>query len=376
MKKWLCLLLILCLLPVAGLAAGSTDTEPARPIPDTHPPRRAATPGISPTTGLPLVARALEAGEGFAGQAVTGRYYPLLVQIDATNAGAGRNAPWGLKYADIIYEFPLYPLGAIRLSALFSDLMPTAVGAVRSARVGMVWTLGEWDAAFVYFGYQDIPGSSVPQELTRVGATFGEVRFSGTDGYKPWSKAFVRRKDLPDPYNVTADVAALSALVPEKRVAREHAFLFTDDHVLADWEPCDTIEVIWGNVTYDYTLRYDEAAGGYQRVLHHEDGSTELFADHDTGEVITFQNVIVQSTLTTWNAGNGQAPITHVVGSGNAEYFQCGRHMSGVWNRPDLSDQTVYYTLDGQELSLQRGRTLIILAPTEEEPTPKEVKWN
>ena len=253
--------------------------------------------------------------------------------------------------------------------------MPTEVGAVRSARVGMVWTLGEWDAAFVYYGYQDVPGSSVPAELTRVGATFGEVRFSGTDGYKPWSKFFVRRPELPDPYNVTADVASLSALVPEYRVARDHAFLFTDD-AREDWEPCEKIEVIWGNVTYDYTLVYDREAGGYRRVLHHEDGTTEVFADHDTGEPILFQNVIVQSTLTTWNAGDGQRPVTHVVGSGNAEYFQCGRHMSGVWNRPDLADQTVYYTENGRELSLQRGRTLIILTPTEEEPTPKEVIWD
>ena len=109
MKKWISLLLALCLLPLSALAAGSTDRQAERSIPADHPARRAMEPGVSPTTGLPLAQRAAEAEEGFAGLAVTGRYYPLLVQIDATNAGAGRNAPWGLKYADILYEFPLYP---------------------------------------------------------------------------------------------------------------------------------------------------------------------------------------------------------------------------------------------------------------------------
>jgi len=42
-------------------------------------------------TGLTLSEVAQNAGEGFAGQAVTGRYMPMLVQIDNTEGGIGYN---------------------------------------------------------------------------------------------------------------------------------------------------------------------------------------------------------------------------------------------------------------------------------------------
>ena len=54
--------------------------------------------GISPTTGLTLAE--LDAPEGFAGLAVTGRYMPMLVQIDNTDGGVDNPdkanvTPWG-----------------------------------------------------------------------------------------------------------------------------------------------------------------------------------------------------------------------------------------------------------------------------------------
>ena len=39
----------------------------------------------------------------------------------------------------------------------------------------------------------------------------------------------------------------------------------------------------------------------------------------------------------------------------------CGKHFSGVWNRDTYSDRTVFYDENGDEIELQRGRTLIIM---------------
>ena len=38
-----------------------------------------------------------------------------------------------------------------------------------------------------------------------------------------------------------------------------------------------------------------------------------------------------------------------------------GKHMSGVWNRDSISERTVFYNEDGDEIMLQPGRTLIIV---------------
>ena len=304
---------------------------------------------------------------------MTGRYQPILLQIDHTNAGAsvtelGSRASWGLKYADIIYEMPLNAAYVTRLTVLFSDLMPTAVGAVRSARINSGWLRAEWEAALASHGYQDAYYSSVPQEIMRTSPSYNEAFFSGTDGAMNGRKIFVRRTDAASPFNVTVNLAALSALVPDSLGARQRAFLFTDE--APDKQKSDSarrIEVVWGKEIYNYTLVWNAKLGAYQQELHHTDGTTELFSDRETGEPILYQNVIIECVDTEWIYGDGACPRTLMIGRGNAEYFMGGRHLAGVWSRPEMTDQTVYYTTDGEELALMRGRTLIVMLPEERE---------
>ena len=39
----------------------------------------------------------------------------------------------------------------------------------------------------------------------------------------------------------------------------------------------------------------------------------------------------------------------------------CGKHISGVWQRKTMDDRTVFYDDEGEEIALQRGRTLIVV---------------
>ena len=50
-----------------------------------------------------------------------------------------------------------------------------------------------------------------------------------------------------------------------------------------------------------------------------------------------------------------------LTGTGNADYFMGEKHIAGVWERKDYDSRTVFYGEDGNEIELQRGRTLIIL---------------
>ena len=78
------------------------------------------------------------------------------------------------------------------------------------------------------------------------------------------------------------------------------------------------------------------------------------------GNAITFSNVIVQFMDMEY-AGAEERPKPTVTGSGNAEYFMGGKHYSGVWNRETLQDRTVFYDMEGNEMPMQRGKTLIIM---------------
>lgn len=98
------------------------------------------------------------------------------------------------------------------------------------------------------------------------------------------------------------------------------------------------------------------------------------YADRDAEEgAIAFANVIVQFTRVEYNHNNKLEPVAYVIGEngasaqGNADFFMDGVHVQGYWKRDAMDARTVYYGPDGQEIELQRGRTLIIIFPDDGE---------
>ena len=317
--------------------------------------------GVSPTTGLYL--EDYDQPDGFAGLAITGRYLPMMVQIDNSNGGVDNVAPWGATYADVVYETPLHSKGMTRISYIFSDLIPNSVGPVRSTRVGHAWIREEWDAGFLYYGSQEYPKTSVKEQFRKYGTTKKGVLFSGTDGAtKPHKKYYTARKGVPSPHNKDANVAAMYELIPAKHVAPNHAFLFTDELPESE-DYADEIIINWGAIHYGSNLIYDPDSNAYFRYMRYEDDELIPYEDRDSLEQLSFANVIIQWCETDWTRSD--APITHVVGEGNADFFMGGVHVAGYWKRADMASRTVFYGPDGNEMPLQRGKTLIVVIPPE-----------
>lgn len=318
-------------------------------------------PGVSPTTGR-LLSDYQGLPESFLGLAVTSEYLPMLVQIDNSSGGVGDLAQWGLQYADIIYETPLTSGGITRLSALFSDVLPDAAGPVRSARIGHARLAGEWFGGFVHYGCQTKKGSDVNVELSSLSIRRFVNRFDGTDGAgKPWKAFFTRRSSTKAPHHQSANVAALSTLVDESVIPVNHAFLFTDTLPTAG-EPAAEIAINQGAAGYNSHLVYNAEENVYYRYLVNKQDEV-LYADRDTGDALTFANVIVQFTTVNYN-GSGDAPVMETKGKGNADIFMGGRHIAGCWVHDDYKQRTVFYDDQGQEIELQRGRTLISIVST------------
>ena len=325
--------------------------------------------GVSPTTGLPLSDYDVPAG--FMGLAANGRYMPMLMQVDNTAGGVDDMAPWGASYADIVYETPLHNSGATRISFLYSDLIPDSAGPVRSARLGHAWLREEWDAGFLFYGQQEYAATNVPEEFSRLGATKKGILFSGTVGKNnPWKAFYNRRKGIPSPHNVDANVAEISNLIDAGFVAPNHAFKFTDE--LPEGDIADEIRIKTGAKQYGSNLRYDLDSNQYFRYMRYADDDLRLYVDRDTQEAIAFSNVIIQFCETMWSMAD--APVTKFVdesqvtvsgykggGEGNADYFMGGVHIAGYWKRDSMTDRTVFYGPDGNEIELQRGKTLIVV---------------
>lgn len=384
MKKLLCFVLAAVLLLASAVALAETKTinpQEKRGIKLHKVGLNEVEEGISPTTGLTLSQLDVPDPETFTGLAVTGRYLPMMVQIGNDSGGVDRNAAWGVAYADIVYEAPLHKNGTTRLTVLFSDLIPDSVGPVRSARLGHLWIREEWKAGFLFYGQQEYKQTNVLEEIKKLGykSYLSEGFFSGMVGdAKPWKKYYVRRtgKGFSSPNNVDANVAAMSTLITDSYEAPNHAFKFTDE-TPENGDLALSVAVSWhsgeGDEKNGTRLIYDIDSNTYLRYYRTKSGD-EPWIDRDTQIQPAFANVIVQFTHTEYKGND--APVTQVLGrsggkytsaEGNADFFMCGQHISGYWKREGKESRTVYYGPDGEEISLQRGKTLILIFPDDKE---------
>lgn len=352
--------------------------------------------GISPTTGRML--SRISCPEGFANIAATKKYQPVMVQISNANNGVGPSysiAPVNGSYADVVYEACQRQGGAeTRMSMVFSDTIPDYVGFVRSTRLTHVRLRQEWDCVFCTSGY---PSTDVPQEWMKLygknptsknrNAKDPGIVYVGDVGInKPWKK-YVRRlkKGNKDANTELFELTAiLENVVPKDYTPANHTWKFTDE-LPSVGDKADFIYVTFGDRhDTDSRLEYDEEDNVYIRYVTMPSGEdlpyreSTLIGAEDVndkkngkltqwtvaeervlGNTITFSNVIVQGIKMNWKGGARPDPV--LTGTGNADYFMGGRHIAGVWHRTDYDSRTVFYGPDGEEIELQRGRTLIIL---------------
>jgi len=371
-KKAISLIMILALTLCIVCASGETMINPMeeRSVLLSPAVENKTEEGFSPTTGLELAT--LDVPDGFAGLAVTGRYTPMLVQIDNSEGGVGNRAPWHASYADVVYETPLYRTGTTRLSMLFSDLIPEYVGPVRSARVNHVWIREEWKAALCFWGGQKYEKTSITTAFQDLGYNLmdpASLAFDGTTGGKVWNNYCDHTEVLAKPHDAYFMTAALATqVIPADYTAPNHAYRFTS----ALPEVGDVAEVIyvnWGNKAYNSMLEYDEDENLYYRYMMEDPQKPVLYDEinpvPNKGDKIihlnpvTFSNVIIQFMDIQYMSSD--APLPTVTGRGNAEYFMGGKHIAGVWNRDTLQDRTVFYDMDGNEIEMQPGHTLIVM---------------
>lgn len=380
---------------VDGLAQRKIEIHKAEPNPSAD---EMIAQGISPTTGRKL--ERISYPEGFSGTAVTKKYQPVMVQISNDRNGVGFTedgkpyavAPVNGSYADIVYEAcQVMGGGETRMSMIFSDTVPDYVGFLRSTRLTHVRIRQEWDCVFCTSGYSK---ADVPQEWKKMGVktplNAGKkdkllVYLGDVGNNKPWKKYVRRLKGIKDYNNELFELARiLDEIVPQDHVPANHTWKFTDEKNY-DGDEADIIYVTFGNeYKTDSRLEYDEDDNVYIRYVavknqpDKEYRESVLIDPKDVdekkngllsyrveakervpGNTITFSNVIIQGITMHWKGSTRPDPV--LTGTGNADYFICGKHIAGVWEREDYNSRTVFYDQNGEEIKLQRGRTLIIL---------------
>lgn len=293
--------------------------------------------GKSPTTGLDF----------------TGTYQPVMVQI--SNASQAR-PQWNLSEADIVYEAIIWGPGHTRYTAIYNDSHPAFVGPIRSIRLHNAQLRHEWDCPLVFWGGQDMAGTSV-KDFFKEQNVPESMRFDGTGSFGKSVAAITARSSgeyaRPAPHNAYANLQALMAeYYPTDYTPRNHAFQFTDTPAMG-FDSATEIAISYGN-DYNPSYVYNAAMQLYERSYN---GEPEY--DGYTNERIVASNVIVQRTKHTYYNGIASRPIIETTGEGEAEIFIGGRHISGKWVRKSLSDRTVFVDSTGVEIELLPGKTFI-----------------
>jgi len=359
--------------------------------------------GYSPTTGRKL--DEIEVPDGFSGAAATGTYQPVMVQISNASNGIGVTgkgklyaiAPINGSYADVVYEAPQKSGGGeSRMSMIFSDTIPDYVGFVRSTRLTHCRIRQEWECALLTSGYST---ADVPDEWVRLGVKNPAGKRNAEDpgivyvgDYpKVWHDYVWRLSGIKDANSELFEAAKIADyIIPKDHKPANHTWKFTDE-LPAGGDSGEIIYVTLGNVNEtDSRLEYQEDLNAYIRYvavqgqgdLPYREGvlinpavgkvkdsngaliEKIIAEDRVPGEIITFNNVIIQSIDMQWRTGIRPDPV--LTGKGNADYFMGGQHFAGVWERKDDNSRTVFYGADGNEIELQRGRTLIILIDYDE----------
>jgi hypothetical protein len=293
---------------------------------------------VSPTTGLPG----------------NTKYHPVQVQID--NEPTGR-PQFGIQAADIVYEAMIEGLDT-RLSCIFNDTLPVKVGPVRSSRVYFQWIQNEWDSIYIHDGGPFV--ASFTKSYIGSPENGGDMKVNIDGGKGPSEKIF---------WHTSPDFAYANTQEAEdkfdyQRTERDPAFKFDANVDYSKYPDVSKVGIpFWSTDATHVEYRYDKTSDKFVRYCF-----GKPFLDHDTNKAITVQNVIVEYAYTAELPGEGTATQASrkevkLIGSGKAEFFVGGKHMTGTWQKTDRHAGTVYKLDDGSDLVLKPGNTWIAIQP-------------
>ena len=134
------------------------------------------------------------------------------------------------------------------------------------------------------------------------------------------------------------------------------AFVFNglNEQIKPEGKDCKKVHIEFGSATA--TLDYDEATNTYFKKIN---GKKQM--DSVAGEQLAFTNVFVLETdISIRNTGVGHKQIDWKGGSDSVGYYISNGAVEEItWKKSSESDYLKFYNKDGEELSINRGKSYI-----------------
>lgn len=363
MKKKLiaCMLLLTMVVAGAGCKKKSTNEDEATPTPteatDTPTPTEEVTDTPTPTEEVE------EVPEGMVRSKLTGEWVdeeignlrPYAIMLNNIKYA---NPQSGTSEASILYE-ALVEGGITRLMGIFEDLydengnLIERIGSCRSARHYYVSFADEYDAIYVHYGETKYATSKIKK--------LGIDTLSGLTGIG--NTVFYRDNSISAPHNAFASGEGILAGTEAKGYRTEyeedyegHFSFYTEDTDLDGTTEVNKLTLNYSSFAPYFV--YDEETKLYGR---YQFGGEHI--DYNTGEQLTFKNIIVQFVHEYNIDKNGYQTMDIEDNSGNGYYISNGVAVPITWEKNESTKKMRYYDQAGEELTMNMGKTFISIFP-------------
>lgn len=297
-----------------------------------------------------------ETHEGQAKSYLTGEWIdedlasdrPVALMVENTSMSLPQ---YGIGQADVIYECPVEG-GITRLMAIFQDYSGMdKVGNVRSCRNYYVYFAKEFDAVYMHAGKSHFAEDLL--NSTFIDNVDGVTGKGGSYYYRVSS-----RKAPHNLYTSSALMAkAISGYGYDSKVSSSYTghYQFAEDGesvTLDNGTDATKVEMYYTNPKPWF--EYNAEDGLYYRF---EFGGKQV--DAITGEQLAVKNIIIQNcSWYLWESSTGYLYIDYMSG-GSGKYITNGKCIDITWKRNSESGPTRYYDSDGNEITLNQGKTWV-----------------
>ena len=358
MKKWIALLLALCL----GLSGCAL--VPARTTMPTEAPTEATT--VPPTTETPTTEPTTEPAPVYVnplnGESLDAPYTGRVVAVTISNI---RDAlpHYGTMGADILME--MWVNGSIiRDLALYTDITKAQeIGSVRSDRPMFNQIVKHFDAVLLdAAGSDQALGHAKSLGVERINID----TYDGTDySYRNMDRDFTFKPASKLEHCLFVKPEGVEALLADKGYAttqpedKDYGLSFTENGTPENGETANTVSLTftYRNNRKDTSMVYDASLGKY--VYNQYDTA---MVDGATGDPECFTNVIVMLADISMDGIYYTANFTN---GGTGYYANGGKLIPITWTCESEDSPFRFWTADGQPLELGVGNTYVAVAPTD-----------
>ncbi len=362
MKKTASRILLLAVVMIVAASCILTGCKKKKPNEDddiiqdfdknTPAPTRAITPE---PTDVPDIAEETHEGEMIS--TLSGQWVPVEIgskrpyAIQFSNFKTVRNQ-WGIGQADIVYE-ALVEGGITRLLAIGENFTGDRIGSIRSSRHYYASFADEYDAIYIHYGKTKYAVSKL--KALGINNLDGETGIGTT--------VFYRDKNMKAPHNAFTSLDKILEGIKQKKYETErkpdtlpHYSFYEKDTELPAGEVCNKI-----SIKYPYNKPY--LTYNAEDKLYYRYQFNEVHKDSNTGEQLTFKNIIVQF-VKEWDIDkNGYQTMELEDAEGTGYYITNGKKIDITWKKNEKKQWMRYFDSAGEELTINPGKTYIAIYP-------------